>query len=124
MAKMPYDVQWVDIDSMDQCLDWTYDNQRLSELPQIVNDLHQHGQHYINIIDPAISDKEGYEPYETGIKNNVFIKNVDNDEPVKGAVWPGTTVFPDFTNPNTSLWWKQMATKFHQKIPYDGKYLE
>ena len=121
---MPYDVQWVDIDSMSQRLDWTYDEQRLSELPQIVDDLHQHGQHYINIIDPAISNRDGYKPYETGLKSDVFIKSVDRDEPIKGVVWPGSTVFPDFTKPNTSLWWTQMATEFHQKIPYDGQYLE
>ena len=106
---------------MHQRLDWTYDKERLSELPEIVEDLHQHGQHYINIIDPAIANKAGYEPYETGMIADVFVKNFENDKPITGLVWPGPTVYPDFTNPNTSVWWADMALKFHNNISYDGK---
>ena len=51
---------------------------------------------------------------------NVFIKTLDTNEPLVGAVWPGNTVFPDFTNPNTSIWWAEVASKYHQIVPFDG----
>ena len=35
-------------------------------------------------------------------------------------VWPGPTVFPDFTNLNATLWWTAMAGAFHDIIPFDG----
>ncbi len=90
-AQMPYDVQWVDIDHMYQRLDWTYDPDRLSELPQIVSDLHTNGQHYVNIIDPAIAIRPGYEPYDNGLYRDVFIKESKSDKPLQGVVWPGPT---------------------------------
>lgn len=31
-------------------MDWTYDLDNFKGLPQIVQDLHEHGQYYINII--------------------------------------------------------------------------
>jgi hypothetical protein len=38
-------------------------------------------------------------------------------------VWPGPTVFPDFTNPNTTRWWTDMATVYHDIVPFDGMWL-
>jgi alpha-glucosidase (family GH31 glycosyl hydrolase) len=38
-------------------------------------------------------------------------------------VWPGATVFPDYTNPNATEWWTNMAASFHEIIPYDGIWL-
>ena len=73
--------------------------------------------------DPAISNTPGYEPYETGLNDKVFIKKFNSEEPITGVVWPGTTVFPDFTNPNTTLWWTYLANKFHEKIHFDGLWI-
>ena len=73
-----------------------------------------------NFIKPAISNRSGYYPYDRGLEMNVFIKTLDTNEPLVGAVWPGNTVFPDFTNPNTSIWWAEVASKYHQIVPFDG----
>jgi lysosomal alpha-glucosidase len=100
--------------------DWTFDIENFSNLSEIVQDLHVNGQHYINIIDPAISKTPGYLPYDEGLVNNVFIKYYNSTEPLVGKVWPGDTVFPDFTNPNTTKWWTKMASNFHSLISFDG----
>jgi alpha-glucosidase (family GH31 glycosyl hydrolase) len=100
--------------------DWIYNKVNFSSLPAIVNDLHDYGQHYINIIDPAVSITPGYKPYDEGLDANVFIKYYNSSEPLKGAVWSGQTVFPDFTNPNTTKWWTNQAVRFHKTIPFDG----
>ena len=38
----------------------------------------------------------GYAPYDSGIKEDVFVKN-HNGSLYVGKVWPGDSVFPDFT---------------------------
>ena len=35
---------------MDKLLDWTYDTGNYSGLPELVEDLHTHGQHYVIIV--------------------------------------------------------------------------
>lgn len=44
------DTQWNDIDYMHTWYDWTYDTDKFAALPDIVKDLHDHGQHYIMIV--------------------------------------------------------------------------
>jgi len=48
---MLQEVQWSDIDYMKLHLDWTYDNDgAYPDLPDIVNDLHNHSQKYVIIV--------------------------------------------------------------------------
>lgn len=42
-------MQWIDIDYMSNHLDFTYDQERFAELPEMVSDIHQHGQKFIVI---------------------------------------------------------------------------
>lgn len=119
---IPYDVQWSDIDYMKLHLDWTYDSDGgFPGLPDIVNDLHNHSQKYVIIVDPGIGNMfpGKYAPYDEGIKEDVFIRNSSGGVLV-GQVWPGTTVFPDFTNPKTADWWYNQAKQFHDVVPFDG----
>ncbi|XP_066291230.1 lysosomal alpha-glucosidase-like isoform X2 [Branchiostoma lanceolatum] len=125
-AGIPQDTQWNDIDYMTSHLDWTYDGDKFAELPAVVKDLHDHGQHYIMIVDPGISNtqKAGtYPPYDVGLKRGVFINDTDGN-PIVGSVWPGDTTFPDFTNPITQQWWLEMAADFHKKVPFDGMWID
>ncbi|XP_019633185.1 PREDICTED: lysosomal alpha-glucosidase-like isoform X8 [Branchiostoma belcheri] len=125
-AGIPQDTQWNDIDYMQSHLDWTRDEAKFSELPAVVKNLHEHGQHYIMIVDPGISNvqKAGtYPPYDVGLKRGVFI-NDTNGNPIVGRVWPGDTTFPDFTNPITQQWWLEMAADFHKEVPFDGMWID
>nr|KAG5692608.1 hypothetical protein BaRGS_030036 [Batillaria attramentaria] len=56
--QIPYEGQFHDIDYMHELMDYTYDHSRYTDLPEIVNDLHQHEQKYLMIIpqDPAVFD--------------------------------------------------------------------
>ncbi|KAL7989549.1 hypothetical protein Chor_012215 [Crotalus horridus] len=40
------------------------------------------------------------------------------------VVWPGPTAFPDFTNPETHQWWYDMVKDFHDKVPFDGMWID
>ncbi|XP_069608530.1 lysosomal alpha-glucosidase-like [Ranitomeya imitator] len=125
-AKMPLDVQWNDIDYMDEYRDFTYDKTRFGDYPNLLGDFHAQGLKYVLIVDPAISSTgspESYPPYGDGLKRGVFIKNATG-QPLVGKVWPGLTVFPDFTNPETFNWWYDMVKNFHDQVPFDGMWID
>lgn len=127
-ARMPYDTQWNDIDYMRGHLDWTYDsNGAFAGLPGVVDDLHAHGQHYIMIVDPGISNAQAsgsYPPYDDGLRRNVFIKKPDGSGPIIGKVWPGTTAFPDFFHPNATDYWTNSAQSYHNQVKFDGMWID
>ncbi|XP_053308822.1 lysosomal alpha-glucosidase [Spea bombifrons] len=125
-AKIPLEVQWNDIDYMDASRDFTYDPKNFGDFPQMVNEFHQQGMKYVMIVDPAISSTSPpgtYPPYDDGLKRGVFITN-ETGQPLVGKVWPGLTVFPDFTNPETFEWWYDMVKRFHDQVPFDGMWID
>ena len=45
------------VNNQDQRLDWTYDKKNFNKLPELIDDLHKHGQRYINIIVKTVYSK-------------------------------------------------------------------
>ncbi|EPQ06457.1 Sucrase-isomaltase, intestinal [Myotis brandtii] len=39
-------------------------------------------------------------------------------------VWPGLSVYPDFTNPSCIEWWANECSIFHQEVKYDGLWID
>lgn len=125
-AGIPQDTQWNDIDYMNNHLDFTYDPVAFKGLPDFVDDLHAHHQHYVMIVDPGISNaqpKGTYPPYDQGLAQNVFILNASG-QPLIGSVWPGTTAFPDFLNPATVAYWSEQVAQFHKTVQFDGLWID
>ena len=88
-AEFPYDVQWTDIDTMLQYLDFTYDKTSFNGLPELVRALQSDGKHYVNIIDPAISSVQpagSYSPYDDGVKQGIFMKKFNSTQLIFGKV--------------------------------------
>ncbi|KAK2512648.1 hypothetical protein Q9233_016116 [Columba guinea] len=101
---LPYDVQYTDIDYMEARKDFAYDKVNYKDLPSFQSFLHNYGKKYILILDPAIStealaDGSPYLAYERGQNRNIWVNESDGVTPLVGEVWPGRTMFPDFTNP-------------------------
>ncbi|KAK3095309.1 hypothetical protein FSP39_013062 [Pinctada imbricata] len=135
-AGIPQDVQWADIDYMYHKYMFTYDKTTFDGLPEFVDELHQAGQKFIVILDPgigsdpqiipgAIQNSPSYNVYTDGINKGVLVKNADNDNPLVGKVWPGLTVFPDFTHPNASAFWTQWIRYFltTENVKVDGLWI-
>lgn len=128
-AGIPQDVQWFDIDYMDQMRDWTLskkeDYKGLGEF--VSKELKEkRGLRVVAIVDPAIPIEAGddYLPYKTGVDADVFVKDSRTGQPLVGSVWPGKTVFPDFTKNATFDWWYQCASDFHKKFEFDGLWID
>ena len=60
----------------------------------------------------AHAPDQGYAPYDTGVAQDAFVHNPDGSIYV-GAVWPGPSVFPDFTDAKARAWW---GTNFKQFV--------
>ncbi|XP_019358783.1 PREDICTED: sucrase-isomaltase, intestinal [Gavialis gangeticus] len=125
---IPYDVQYTDIDYMENKKDFTYDKVKFKDLPNFAIDLHNHGQKYIIILDPAISINPlingTYDAYQRGQSKAVWVNESDGETKLIGEVWPGLTVFPDFTNPDCTTWWAEECKIFHDQVQYDAIWID
>ena len=125
-ANIPLEVQWNDIDYMDKKRDFTFDPENYHSLPSMIDRLHTQQQKYVAILDPAIpiNVNDSYAPLVDGLEMNIFIKD-GSGKPVEGAVWPGPTYFPDFTHPNSTIYWtKQIVSLYKSGIEFDGLWID
>ncbi|XP_060052707.1 maltase-glucoamylase isoform X2 [Erinaceus europaeus] len=127
-AQIPCDVQHADIDYMDGRKDFTYNPVAYRGFPDFAKELHNNGQKLVIILDPAISNNSSasnpYGPYDRGSRLKVWVNASDGMTPLIGEVWPGRTVFPDYTNPQCTTWWTDECQRFHNQVQYDGIWID
>ncbi|XP_066565478.1 sucrase-isomaltase, intestinal isoform X2 [Amia ocellicauda] len=128
LIGLPYDIQYTDIDYMEDKKDFTYDLVNFRDLPLFADYMHQAGQKYILILDPAIAISSRingpYHSFETGSKMGVWVNETDGRTPLVGEVWPGDTVFPDYTNPRCTEWWIEEVEKFYGEVKFDALWID
>ena len=59
----------------------------------------------------ASAPNQGYAPYDSGAAGDHFLKNSDGTTYV-APVWPGPSVFPDFTRKESRTWWGSLYKDF------------
>ncbi|XP_060780036.1 sucrase-isomaltase, intestinal isoform X2 [Neoarius graeffei] len=125
---LPYDVQYTDIDYMEDKKDFTYDMVKFKDLPQFADYMHAEGQKYILIYDPAIATSKRinatYESYDRGTQAEAWITEGDGKNPLQGEVWPGETVFPDYTKQSCIEWWVDEIIRFHKQVNHDAIWID
>ena len=109
--KIPADVIYLDIDYQDKNRPFTVDRERFPHFEQMIKDLRHQGFKLITITDLHIAKVPGYKPYDEGIAKDMFVKNPDGSVYI-GPVWPGPSVFPDFTRAAVREWWGSLYTDF------------
>ena len=84
LANIPLETMWTDIDYMDGRKVFTLDPQRfpLEKMREFVGYLHEHDQHYIMMVDPAVAYQD-YSAFQNGMKAGAFLKNKN------GSVYQG-----------------------------------
>ncbi len=109
--KIPADVIYLDIDYQQNNRPFTVDQARFPTFEKMVADLKNEGFKLVVITDLHLAKLPGYRPYDEGIKGDYFVKNPD-DSVYVGKVWPGDSVFPDFTRADVRKWWGTLYSDF------------
>ena len=110
--RVPTDVIWMDIDYQDRNRPFTTNPKTFPDLPKLVTDMAAQGIKLVAITDLHIAKVEtGYAPYTSGKAGDRFVKNPDGSDYV-APVWPGASVFPDFTQSASRAWWGTLYKGF------------
>jgi len=114
--KLPADVLWLDIDFQYKNRPFTIDPKAFPDMPKLLAELKAQHFHTIAITDLHVAEvpNEGYAPYDSGIAGDHFVHNPDGSV-FTGVVWPGPSVFPDFTQQQSRAWW---GTNYKQFVDY------
>jgi alpha-glucosidase len=114
---VPTDVLWLDIDYQDRNRPFTVNRDTFPDLKGLSAALGKRGIHLVTIADLHVAQApgQGYAPYDTGVAANAFVHRPDGSLFV-GKVWPGPSVFPDFTDRHVRDWWGRQ----HAALVDDG----
>ena len=104
--NLPLSAIHLDIDSQVGHRAFTIDPDRFPQLASFTQELAAKGVQLIAINSPGIKYSR---------KSNLFLEGqvlgafctLPNGKPIVASVWPGWTVFPDFTNPLVRRWWSR-----------------
>ena len=104
--RIPADAIYLDIDFQEKNRPFTVDKAAFPDLQGMVAQLKADDFHVVSITDLHIAKlpEQHYFPYDTGITGDHFVKNPDGTI-YTGRVWPGPSVFPDFTRQQARAWW-------------------
>ena len=116
---IPLDVVYLDIDYMDGFRVMTFKTPNFDNAAGLISDLKEKGIRTITIIDPGVNVDEEYDVFKRGKEGNHFTKKLDGEMFI-GAVWPGDSAFPDFSNKDCREWWKSELKKFISEHGMDG----
>lgn len=102
--EIPCDVIHMDIDYMDGYRVFTFDKERFPDTKALSETLADKGIKLISIIDPGVKKDEAYFMYREGMEMDAFAHDAQGAV-YENAVWPGTSVFPDFSREYVRKWW-------------------
>ncbi|MFE3641866.1 TIM-barrel domain-containing protein [Streptomyces sp. NPDC059169] len=101
---LPLAALHLDIDHYDGHRVFTVDRVRFPDLPGLAEELRDGGVRLVSIVDPAVKAEPGNAVYDSGVRVGAFVRDGRGRE-VRGVVWPGECVFPDYTDPGVREWW-------------------
>ncbi|MFJ3305418.1 glycoside hydrolase family 31 protein [Streptomyces sp. NPDC086549] len=101
---LPLDAVHLDIDHHDAHQVFTVDHEHFPKLPGLAEELRRDGIRLVSIVDPAVKAAPGNAVYDSGTAVDAFVKDASG-RTVQGVVWPGESVYPDFTHTRVRKWW-------------------
>jgi alpha-glucosidase len=108
---IPCDGIFFDTQHMNDNRVFTWDKTGFPDPPKLLSELRQKGFHSFAIVDPGVKEEPGYYVYDQGMAGDHFLKR-KNGEIYSGQIWPGASVFPDFTSEKARAWWASVAANF------------
>lgn len=109
--KIPCDTLVLDIAYMDEYRIFTWDSKIFPSPKQFTDRLRREHFRVVAIIDPGVKLDESYKLYKEGTKEGYFLKRSDGSTYI-GLVWPGETVFPDFSRKEVRDWFGTQYVDF------------
>ena len=109
---IPLEAIQLDIHYMDGYRNFTWDRQRFPDPTKLTKWLGGKGVKVVGIVDAGVKYEPGgkYDVYNDGVAKNFFLKKSNSDLYI-GKVWPGESVFVDYTLPDASKWWGDLHGK-------------
>ncbi len=105
--ELPLSGIWLDIDHLVERAPFAVDETRYPDLGGFAKDMLEREIHTVVIADPGLIRRRGNPTYDSGRRADVFCRDV-RGRIAWGVVWPGWTVFPDFTAPHARKWWSDL----------------
>lgn len=121
-AGVPNDGLWLDIDYMRGYRVFTYEKEHFRDVKDDVAALEKRGFKVVPIIDPGVKREAGYAVHDSGLEAGIFCRNPEG-APYVGLVWPGHTLFPDFTLEKGQAWWADQVKGFFD-MGFAGAWLD
>ena len=110
-SGIPLGAIWLDIDYMEGYRVFTWNKKKYKDHEELIRELHSSGIRLVTIVDPGIKQEKGNPEYEEGRDGGFFCRTWNGLE-YTGLVWPGKTVFPDFSLERTRTWWAGKVARF------------
>lgn len=109
---IPADAIYLDIDYQEKNRPFTVDKVGFPDFEGMIQRLTAEQLHTVLITDLHIArlPDQGYAPYDSGKAGDHFVKR--NGAEYVGPVWPGPSVFPDFTQAESRKWWGTLYKQF------------
>ena len=106
---------------------FTLDPERfpIDRMRQVVDFLHSRDQRYIMMVDPAVAYKD-YPTFNRGVSDDIWLKR-PNGTILKGVVWPGVTVYPDWFHLKIEDFWVGEFQRFFNPdagVDIDGVWID
>lgn len=108
---IPNDGLWLDIDYMDGFRVFTVDPKHFTDIRTQVAELAARGHRVVPILDPGFRQDPDYRVYAEAKKANLLCQTPEGQDYV-GYVWPGYTVFPDFSLAEAREFWAKEVKAF------------
>jgi alpha-glucosidase len=102
--RLPLDGLFLDIQHMRGFRSFTFDAGRFPDPQGLFARLAARGVHTTLILDPGIKVDPAWDVYAEGLAGGHFL-----GAPFVGQVWPGDSVFPDFSSEETRTWWSGLV---------------
>jgi len=110
--RLPLDVIHLDIHYMDAYRVFTWDQNRFPDPAGLAKKLGEQGVKLITIVDPGVKYQpanpatpgKNYPVYDEGLAKDYFLRRQDGSLYI-GEVWPGKSVFVDYTKEDARRWW-------------------
>ena len=98
------DALWLDIQHQDGFRSFTFDPATFPDPNGLISDLRAHQFQTVVIADPGIKVDPSWALYRDGLAAGHFLRE-SNGQPYVGQVWPGDSVFIDFSRPAGRAFW-------------------